>query len=407
MNEETLILNKGYKVELSEGSIVTPVFRSSTFCFPTAESGERSFELAYMKDVPKDNEIPALIYSRVNNPNMEILEEKLSVFDNAEKVLMFSSGMGAISNTCMALLNPGDKILYSSPVYGGTKFLFNSILPKYNINSQSFLCGTNPNIKETLINNKNIKMIYIETPCNPLLKITSIKEIKLIIDEIENEENRKIILVVDNTMCGPTYLKPIALGADLVIYSISKFIGGHSDLIAGSVSGSKPLIDQIRVTRTIFGTIPDPDTCWLIQRSLPTLKLRMNDQCQKCKKIVEYLSESEYVEKLFYPGLGDEYQNRIFNDEYSDSGSMLSFKLNTDKKGCFNFLNNLKVFKLAVSLGSVESLIQHPWSMTHSEMSTKEKEECGITENLIRASIGLENEDDLIDDLKNSFKISF
>ena len=123
MNEETLILNKGYKVELSEGSIVTPVFRSSTFCFPTAESGERSFELAYMKDVPKDNEIPALIYSRVNNPNMEILEEKLSVFDNAEKVLMFSSGMGAISNTCMALLNPGDKILYSSPVYGGDQLL--------------------------------------------------------------------------------------------------------------------------------------------------------------------------------------------------------------------------------------------------------------------------------------------
>ena len=403
MKEDTLILNKGYDHKLSEGSIVTPIFRSSTFCFETAEEGERSFQLAYKLDTPNVGEIPVLIYSRVNNPNMEIVEERLSVFDKSEKSLLFSSGMGAISNTCMSLLKPGDTVLYSNPVYGGSEFLFKTLLPQYNINCVPFLSGSNlDDCYELSKKYENIKMIFIETPCNPLTTLTSVKEMVKLKNKISDETGNKVVLTVDNTFCGPVYLKPIELGADLVVYSLTKFIGGHSDLVAGSVSGSIDLIDQVRVTRTIFGTIPDPDTCWLIQRSLVTLKLRMEKQCLNAKKIVYYLNSHKNIKQIFYPGLGDEKQNEIFHDEYHDSGSIISFKVNGDKSTAFKILNKFKVFKLAVSLGSVESLIQHPSSMTHSDIPKDEQVTMGITEDLIRCSVGLEDSDDLIEDLKSA-----
>ena len=403
MKEDTLILNKGYDHKLSEGSIVTPIFRSSTFCFETAEEGERSFQLAYKLDTPNVGEIPVLIYSRVNNPNMEIVEERLSVFDKSEKSLLFSSGMGAISNTCLSLLKPGDTVLYSNPVYGGSEFLFKTLLPQYNINCVPFLSGSNSDdCYELSKKYENVKMIFIETPCNPLTTLTSVKEMVKLKNKISDETGNQVVLTVDNTFCGPVYLKPIELGADLVVYSLTKFIGGHSDLVAGSVSGTIDLIDQVRVTRTIFGTIPDPDTCWLIQRSLVTLKLRMEKQCLNAKKIVYYLNSHKNIKQVFYPGLGDEEQNEIFHDEYHDSGSIISFKVNGDKSTAFKVLNKFKVFKLAVSLGSVESLIQHPSSMTHSDIPKDEQVTMGITEDLIRCSVGLEDSDDLIEDLKSA-----
>ncbi len=408
MEEDTQIINKGYDHKLSEGSIVTPLFRSSTFCFNSAEEGERSFQIAYKLDEPNVGEIPVLIYSRVNNPNMEIVEDRLAVFDKSEKSLLFSSGMGAISNTCMSLLKPGDSVLYSNPVYGGSEFLFKTLLPQYDIKCIPFNAGNDcESILDLLGDNSkslNIKMIFVETPCNPLITLTSIKEMVKLKNTLSNINNNDIILAVDNTFCGPIYLKPIELGADLVLYSITKFIGGHSDLIAGSVSGSNLLIDRIRVTRTIFGTIPDPDTCWLIQRSLVTLKLRMVKQCSNAKKIVDFLKSHPKVKKIYYPGLGNDKENKIFLDEYLDSGSIISFEINGNKEDTFKLLNKVKVFKLAVSLGSIESLIQHPSSMTHSDIPKNEQIEMGINENLLRCSIGLEDVKDLIDDLKQSFE---
>ena len=401
MKEDTLILNKGYDHRLSEGSIVTPIFRSSTFCFNTAEEGERSFQLAYKLDKPNIGEIPVLIYSRVNNPNMEIVEERLSVFDKSEKSLLFSSGMGAISNTCFSILKPGDTIIYSNPVYGGSEFLFKILLPQYKINCVPFNAGSTYDDLKNSIDYENVKMIFIETPCNPIITLTSIKDMVKLKNDIISRTNNNVVLAVDNTFCGPIYLKPIELGADLVIYSITKFIGGHSDLIAGSVSGSEKIIDNIKVTRTIFGTIPDPDTCWLIQRSLVTLKLRMEKQCSNAKKIVEYLKSHSKVKKIYYPGNGSESENKIFEEEYKDSGSIISFEIDGDKDEVFKVLNRVKVFKLAVSLGSVESLIQHPSSMTHSDIPKDEQIQMGINENLIRCSIGLEDVDDLIGDLAN------
>ena len=368
------------------------------FCFNTAEEGERSFKIAYGLDKKKNNEDPCLIYSRVNNPNMEILEEKLSILDNTDKSLVFSSGMGAISNTCMTFLKPGDTLLFNEPVYGGSEYLFNVLLPQFNINCISFKCGTNGNdLKNIIKNYNNVKMIYIETPCNPLTTLTSISDIK---NNIPND----ILIVVDNTFNGPIFLKPINLGADLVLYSMTKFIGGHSDLIAGCVSGKEDLINQIKVTRTIMGTILDPDTCWLVQRSLGTLKLRMNEQCKNAKQLVSFLLKSNHVKNVFYPGLSiDTNQLEIFKKEYTDSGSLISFEINGDKKKAFKILNSFKIVKLAVSLGSIETLIQHPSSMTHSDMSLEDQIKVGINESLLRCSVGIENINDIINDFESAF----
>ena len=395
MNIETEIFKKGYKPELSQGSLVTPIFNSSTYCFKKAEDGERSFQIAYGLDTKKDNEDPCLIYSRVNNPNMEILEEKMSLIDNAESSLIFSSGMASISNTCYTFLNPGDIMLFSNPVYGGSEYLFNKLLPQKGIKCIPFPCGSS--YDEILKYTENIdvsklKLIFVETPCNPLIKLTSLKTV----NEVKKKLGNKVITIVDNTFAGPFYLRPLELGCDIVLYSVTKFIGGHSDLIAGSVSGRSELLNQIKVTRTIMGSIPDPNTCWLIQRSLYTLKLRMDKQTENAKIIVNNLKYHPKIKKIYYPGLE---QNDVFDTEYTNSGSIFSFEIFGGKEDAFKILNSCKIFFLAVSLGGIESLIQHPATMTHSDMTTEQQTECGITNSLIRCSVGLENANDLLDDL--------
>jgi len=401
MNINTQLLNKGYKPELSEGSVITPVFKSSSFCFPTAEDGEKAFQIALNKS--KDNN-PSLIYSRINNPNMEITEEKLALFDNAEKSLLFSSGMAAITNTCLTFLEPGDTIIYSNPVYGGTSSFFQNILKKFNIKAIPFPSGLNDvlDLSKLILENKNVKIIFIETPCNPHMILTSIKTIH----HIRNSINKDILIAVDNTMAGPIFLKPLQLGADLCLYSVTKFIGGHSDIIAGCVSGRKELINKIQGYRSIMGSILDPETCWLIQRSLITLDLRMNKQHENTQIILQSLQKNKHITKIYYPGY--EFENNeklihsqkyIFESEYIGGSSIISFIINCDKELIFKILNGVKLFKLAVSLGAVESLIQHPASMTHSCMSDEDKQLSGIYDNLIRCSIGLEDPFDLTEDL--------
>lgn len=404
MSDLTKIIHDGYDSKLSEGSLVTPIFRTSTFCFKNSEDGERAFEIAYGLDKKKEDENVALIYSRVNNPNMEIVENKLKTLDNSEDCVICSSGMSAISNTMLSLLNNGDIIIFSAPVYGGTHYLFNGILPKFNIKCLDFEAGLSADeIFDIYGDNDKIKMIFIESPNNPLLKSTSLVQVNLFAEKYYKKYNKNIIKVVDNTICGPEFFKPNEFNVDLVIYSITKFISGHSDLVSGCVNGKKEYIDKIRVLRTIFGSIPDSDTCWLIQRSLSTLKIRMTEQCKNCKFIYDYLSTHPKILKIYYPGYNSDNQNLIFKNEMKGSGSILSFEINDNKKNVFKFLNNLKVFKLAVSLGSVESLIQHPSSMTHSDLTHDEKAKYGIKDNLVRISVGLENYKDLIRDLEDAF----
>jgi methionine-gamma-lyase len=397
----TNILSKGYDPVLSEGSLITPIFRTSTFCFKDSKSGKRAFEIAYGLDKLKEKESPSLIYTRVNNPNMEILEDKLRCLDYTESCLVFSSGMAAITNSLLSILDIGDTLIYSYPVYGGTHYLLTHILPKYGINIYGFPAGCNEEYFKNFIKDKeNIKIIYIETPCNPLLTVTSLK----MINDVRNVDCSDALIFVDNTMTGPEFLKPNEYGVDLILYSLTKFIGGHSDLIAGLASGKKKVIDKIKVYRTIFGSIPDPDTCWLIQRSLPTISLRMQNQQQNCKIVYDFLQKHPKVKKIYYPGTNNDYEKNIVDEEYNGQGSIISFDIDGKEKECFIFLDNLLVFKLAVSLGSVESLAQHPYSMTHSDLSEKDKEEGGISDSLIRLSIGLENIDDIINDLKNALE---
>jgi methionine-gamma-lyase len=398
LKENTKLIKHGYDCKLSMGSLSTPIFKSSTFCFNSAEEGEKSFKIAYGLEKKNDNEDNCLIYSRLNNPNMEILEDKISILDNSEKSLVFSSGMSAISNTIMSFLDTNDTIFYNEPIYGGTEYLFKTYLKKFKINCIPFESGIDSKkLNGQIKKYNNVKAIFIETPCNPTTILTSINDVKNIISD-------DILLIVDNTFNGPIFLKPIDLGADLVLYSMTKFIGGHSDLIAGCVSGKRNLIDKIKVTRTILGTTLDPETCWLVQRSLYTLKLRMSKQCENAKKLVNYLKNSEYVKKVYFPSLHEnEYQYEIFKREYTDSGSLISFEINGDKKKTFKILNQFKVIKLAVSLGSIDTLIQHPSSMTHSNLSLQDKEKLGINDSLLRCSVGIEDIKDIIDDFNYAF----
>ena len=224
-------------------------------------------------------------------------------------------------------------------------------------------------------------MIFVETPCNPLVKLTSINEMSLARDEID----KNIVIAVDNTFSDSFYLRPLELGADINIYSMTKFIGGHSDVVAGSISGKAKYINQVKVLRTIMGTILDPDSCWLVQRSLYTLKLRMNAQTNNTKLLYNYLKKSSYVKNVYYPGGdNDEIQNLIFKSEYSNSGSLISFEIIGGKTKAFKILNSFKIVRLAVSLGSVDTLIQHPSSMTHSDLSLEDQNKIGITESLLR-----------------------
>jgi len=403
---QTRIFSHGYDPQRSEGAAVPPVFRTSTFIFKTAAEGKRAFEIAYGLDSIKAGESPALIYTRVNNPNSEILEDKITAWDGAEAAALFSSGMGAISSACLAFLKPGDTLLFSDPVYGGTEFFFRRILPQFNIRTVSFPAGASRADMEKLVkNDPSVKVIYIESPANPTMLLSDIRGAREIATEFSTED-KKILVMVDNTFMGPIFSRPLDLGADIILYSATKFLGGHSDLVAGVAMGSKALVGQIKVMRTILGSNSDPDTAWLIQRSLGTLQLRMEQQQRSAVKIVDFLRSHPNVECVAYPGSPDmcPTQIELWKDQCSGTGSIISFCVKGGETEAFRLLDAVEHPKLAVSLGGIESLIEHPSSMTHSDMTPQEKAHAGITENMVRMSVGLEDAQDLIDDLAQALE---
>jgi methionine-gamma-lyase len=404
---QTEIFSKGYDPQRSEGAAVPPVFRTSTFIFKKAADGKRAFEIAYGLDAMKAGESPALIYTRVNNPNSEILEDKITAWDGAEAAAVFSSGMGAISSTCLAFLKPGDTILFSDPVYGGTEFFFRRILPMYNIRTIPFSAGTRKEEIEKLVkNDPTVKVIYIESPANPTILLTDIIGAREIADKYSTPE-RQIKVIVDNTFLGPIFCQPLNLGAHILVYSATKFFGGHSDLVAGIAMGSKEDVGLIKVFRTILGSNSDPDTAWLIHRSLATLQIRMEKQQENAVKIVEFLRRHPKVQAVAYPGLPEMGENQIalWKQQCTGTGSLLSFFIKDGGEAeAFTVLDAIQHMKLAVSLGGVESLIEHPYTMTHADMTAEEKEHACITQNMIRVSVGLEDPDDLIADLKQALE---
>lgn len=400
---ESLMMSHGYKPEWSEGAIKCPIFQTSTFVFKTAKEGKEFFELAYGKREKSPGEQPGLIYSRLNNPDLQILEERLCLWDQAEECAVFESGMSAISTVLLEFLRPGDYLLYSMPVYGGTDHLINKVLPQYGIKGIGF--SADENLEEILTKTKNlpVKLVYVETPANPTNALFDLELCRKVADQI-SLEGQQVYVMVDNTYMGPLWQHPLNHGADLVLYSATKYIGGHSDLIAGAVLGRSELMRRVRTLRTFLGNMAGPWTGWLLMRSLETLKVRMTQQAANAEKVADYLAGHSKVERVYYLGHLPENSNQyhIFKKQLSSAGAMVSFDIVGGEKEAFQFLDNLKLFHLAVSLGSTESLAEHPATMTHSDVSDMDRSKLGISEKLIRLSIGVEHYDDLIRDIQQA-----
>lgn len=401
---ESLMMSHGYKPELSEGSIKCPIFLTSTFVFKNAEAGKAYFETAY--GISEGDGEVGLIYSRLNNPNLEILENRLSLWDESGDCAVFESGMSAISTCLLEFLSPGDWLLYGNPLYGGSTHFIQHILVKYGINILPFNVGQTNEELEVLLKENNVgdklAMIYIETPANPTNSLVDIEACSELAKKHSTEE-KKVLLAVDNTYMGPLWQHPLKHGADLILYSATKYISGHSDLIAGACLGSKELIQRIKVMRTFLGNMASPHTSWLLLRSLETLHVRMERQAKNAAKVAEYLLSHPKVEKIYYLGhLEDDGQKAIFEKQCESAGAMLSFDVKGGEKAAFKFLNNLKLVKLAVSLGGTESLAEHPASMTHAGLTKEYKDALSITDKMVRLSVGVENYEDLIDDIEKA-----
>jgi len=407
MNPESLMMSHGYKPELSEGSIKPPIFQTSTFVFQSAEEGKAFFEQAYGLKAKEENEELGLIYSRINNPDLEILENRLTLWDQAEAAAVFESGMGAITTAMLCFLQPGDLLLHSNPIYGGSDHFVKHVLPKYGINVLGFDSHDSQEeihdkIQATGLAHK-LKMVYVETPANPTNDLIDLEMCRVVADRYKTEDFRPI-LAVDNTYMGPLWQHPIKHGADLVLYSATKYIGGHSDLIAGACLGSNKHISKIKEMRTFLGNMAGPWTGWLLMRSLETLKLRMEQQARNAELVYEAIKDHAKVESIQYLGAikPGTRAHQIFTKQYSSAGAMLTIFLKGGEKESFEFLNQLKLIKLAVSLGSTESLAQHPATMTHAGVSPEDREKYGVSDNLVRISIGVENAKDLIWDIQQA-----
>ncbi len=406
---ETQMMGYGYKPELSEGAVKSPIFQTSTFVFKTAEEGKAFFEMAHGKPGHEGKEM-GLIYSRINNPDLEILEERLKLWDKGEAAAVFSSGMSAIATSLVSFLKPGDVLLYSNPIYGGTHKFINHILHGWDITTIGFKAGQTIEEIRELVDSQNagakLKMIYIETPANPTNDLIDIAACREVADYYSNDK-KKVLVAVDNTYMGPLWSHPLESGADIVLYSATKYIGGHSDVIAGAAVGNKTIIKQIKKTRTVLGTMADPWTGWLLMRSLETLKVRMEEAARNAEKVAHFLKQHPKVEKVYYLGFTAENnpdQEAIFRKQYLSNGAMVSFDVKGGEKEAFTFLNNLKHIKLAVSLGGTESLAEHPASMTHSDVPKEEKEEMHITDKMVRLSVGIENHKDIIWDIEQALE---
>lgn len=409
---ESLMMSHGYRPELSEGSIKSPIFQTSTFVFKTAEEGKAFFDVAYGKRPKKDGEETGLIYSRINNPDLEILEDRLCLWDRAEEAAVFSSGMSAITTVFMEYLNPGDVLLYSTPIYGGSHHFINHVLSRLGIHALPFDAHSSQEEVRAMLDREipqgHLKMIYIETPANPVNALVDMQMCAELAQAYAAPDQRTI-LAVDNTYMGPLWQRPLEHGADLVIYSATKYIGGHSDLIAGAVLGRQNDMSRVKAMRTFLGNMCSPQNSWLMMRSLETLKVRMDQQQSNAVQVAEFLQAHPKIKKVHYLGLlseqADPQQYRIFKQQCLGTGAMISFEVIGGEKEAFTVLNNLNLVQLAVSLGSTESLAEHPATMTHTDIPDDEKLATGITESLIRLSVGVERAEDLIDDLEQALAL--
>ena len=404
LSPATLMMGHGFDPVLSEGSLKPPIFLTSTFVFENAAEGKRFFEGITGK---RPGGAEGLVYSRFNGPNQEILEDRLRLWEEAETALTFSSGMSAIHTLFMTFVRPGDVIVHSGPLYAATEGLIAKIMSQFGIKYVDFPAGAEQaEIDAAIAKAKTmgrVSLIYLESPANPTNALVDVDAVAAArAAAFAGEEMPPI--AIDNTFLGPLWAKPLAQGADISVYSLTKYAGGHSDLVAGGLTGSKALLDKVRMMRNTIGTICDPNTAWMLLRSLETLELRMTRAGENAAKVCAFLRSHPKVESVGYLGFLEEgsRQADIYNRHCTGAGSTFSLYLKGGEKEAFAFLDALQIAHLAVSLGGTETLASAPAAMTHLSVPDDRKLEMGITDNLVRISIGVENADDLIADFENA-----
>ncbi|HZH25856.1 MAG TPA: cystathionine gamma-synthase family protein [Azospirillaceae bacterium] len=405
LHPQTLMMGYGYDPALSEGSVKPPVFLTSTYVFESSAHGKRFFEGLTGR---RPGGAEGLVYGRFNGPDQEILEDRLALWDGAEDALVFSSGMSAIATAFLALVRPGDVVVHSAPLYAATEKLIGRVLGQFGVQWMDFPAGADQATIEGVIRAAKAKgrvgLIYVESPANPTNDLVDIEAVAAARRLLDDQPGGAPRIIVDNTFLGPLWQRPLQHGADLVVYSLTKYAGGHSDLVAGGCLGSKEAIQPIRAMRNTIGTITDPYTSWLLMRSLETLELRMSRAEQNARKVCEFLTKHPKVERVAYLGFldPDSRQGKIYARQCTGAGSTFSVMLKGGEEEAFRFLDNLKLVKLAVSLGGTESLASHPAAMTHLDVSDERKKELGISPNMVRISIGVEHADDLIADFRQA-----
>ena len=371
------------------GTLAMPIYQTSTFIFDSAEQGGRRFAL----------EEAGYIYTRLGNPTTPVLENKIAALEEGEAAVATSSGMGAISSTLWTVLKAGDHVVTDKTLYGCTFALMCHGLTRFGIEVTFVDTSNLDEVKNAM--KENTRVVYLETPANPNLKIVDLEALSKLA-----HTNPNTLVIVDNTFATPYMQKPLKLGADIVVHSVTKYINGHGDVIAGLVITNKELADQIRFVglKDMTGAVLGPQDAYYIIRGMKTFEIRMERHCKNAKKVVEFLNKHPKIERVYYPGLETHPGHEIAKKQMKDFGAMISFELKGGFEAGKTLLNNLKLCSLAVSLGDTETLIQHPASMTHSPYTKEEREAAGITDGLVRLSVGLENVEDIIADLEQGLE---
>ena len=397
-NPGTSSVSLGHEVEDHLGSLKPPIYETSTFVFETAEEGKRFFEVAYGLAKAREGEEFGYIYSRLDNPNLRVAEARLAAWEGADDALIFNSGMAANNTLFLNYLRPGDLILYSTPVYGGTAKILESLFTELGVVTRTFHSDANERDLDGLIDDRSLAMVYLETPANPTNDIFDIA----MVGSVAHAHGAR--LVVDNTFLSPVWQRPLDHDADLVVHSATKYLGGHSDITAGAVCGGAEDIDELRHLRYRLGTTASPHTAWMLTRSLETLQIRVEKQTANAVRVAAFLNDHPKVASVNHLSLleADDPRKGIFERQCLGPGAMISFEVAGGEEEAFRFLNAIAVVRLAVSLGGTESLASHPWTMSHATMASEEKILLGVTPGLIRLSVGVEDSDDLIHDLEEA-----
>ncbi len=397
----TAVLTRGFDPRLSVGSARPAVFRSSTYVFSSPESAERAFAIALGRSRPTDEESVDLIYARLSHPNAEILEDQIVPLESGAKAAaVFNSGLAAISTLFLTFCSPGSSFIYTVPLYGGTMHLIHQIIEPLGIHGIPVQAGNSAEIARAVAAAVNLRLVLIETPANPTLIMTDIAQA---VAEARKHTSNPVV-AVDNTFMGPPFQHPLSHGADLAVYSATKFLSGFSDLLAGVILGRDPeMISALGGTRAVLGNILQADECWLLNGRLPTVSLRMNRQSKNAQRIAENLAQHPKVRKMLYPTMfSDPEQIRIRDAQCRFPGSIFSFEVDGGKTAAYEFLRRLRIAHNAVSLGGVETLACHPSTTTHSELSDELKRDAGISDSLVRLSVGIEDWRDLLHEFKSA-----